>query len=242
MIKIESPQVWGFKHAIRGMRNPKNSWGNSDSKECVKLADNKCKTCPFFICENNTPQCNISKTPMVEKFVLGENDIALCNRLVKAGTDHRKFLRQIMVSFDLTAPLYFLKEWDTYKVATVANSTSTMHKIMDKELCVEDFSYDHLTKDDDMFCGVAGIDILLTLIENLNEFREAYLKTNDKKYWYNLIQLLPSSYNQKRTITLNYEVLANIYKSRKNHKLKEWRDFCKFIETLPYFKEIVLAD
>lgn len=239
MIKIENTEVLGWEHAIRGMRNPMNSWEKSDSKLLLG-----CK--------------NIYSNP---EFDLGKNDLDLILKLSKAGTDHAKFRRMITVYVDLTAPLYWWKEFDTYKVGTVANSCSTMHKIAEKEFTLDDFSHEHLISQGnmdflnrfDVGCSVAldtGIydmpsndtfkkpmmpmDILQVIVDSLNQCRNIYLKTHDKKYWWQMIQLLPSSYNQKRTVMLNYEVLANIYKSRKDHKLDEWREFCEWIEELPY--------
>lgn len=241
MIRFEDVEVWGFKHAIRGMRNPMNSWSKADSRRCVKLPDGACTKCRFYKYENGNHIC---KNSIVDKYIIGEADLELAKRLSKNGQAHRKYLRQIFVSFDLISPMYFLKDFDTYKIGTVSNSTSTMHKLIDynREFCLEDFSYDHLTKDDDMYSSIAGIDIMLILIENLNELREAYVKTKDKKYWYTLVELLPSSYNYRRTITLNYEVLANVYHDRKDHKLDEWREFCKWIKSLPYSELITGED
>lgn len=221
MIKFENTEVTGWEAAIRGMRNPLNSWEKSDSFE-------------FPPDENGNPW-------------IGLKDFNLMKRLRNAGTDHRKFMRMITVYVDITAPLYWWKEFDTYKVGTVANSCSTMHKIHAKEFTTEDFSYEHLFDDysleeqltygcsdtGDDFCYTSK-DALQVICNILNHHRFMYLETKDKKYWWQMIQLLPSSYNQKRTIMLNYEVLANIYKSRQNHKLDEWRDFCKWIKTLPY--------
>ena len=207
MIKFDKVSVMNFENAIRGARNPMNSWGRMDS----------------HYDENNN-------------FILGENDLSLAMRLRNGGTaDHRKFLRQIFVSVDITAPLYWWKEYDTYKVATVANSTSTMHKIHSKPFELDDFSHEHLTK--------YGLETLKELIKALEKFRLWYNDDmgNPKQEWYNIIQLLPTSYNQLRTCTLNYETLINIYKSRKNHKLDEWREFCKWIETLPYSKELIIS-
>lgn len=208
MIKIENIEVIGWEHAIRGMRNPMNSWDKSDS----------------IISSGNIN--------------IGKNDLNLMKRLSDAGTDHRKFMRMLAVYMDITAPLYWWKEYDTYKVGTVANSCSTMHKIHERELTLDDFSHEHLT-----FCGKFDEEdwmnwsrVLANTVNSINYARKKYLETKDKKYWWQMIQLLPSSYNQKRTVMLNYEVLANIYKSRNNHKLDEWREFCKTIEGLPYFK------
>lgn len=207
MIKIEKAETYGWEAAIRGMRNPMNSWDKIDSKwDGFGEADG---------------------------FSIGNNDIALMKKLCKAGTDHRKFMRMIAVYVDVTAPLYWWKEYDTYKVGTVVNSCSTMHKIHEKEFTFEDFSYDKLYSDYDAE-DLGSIELLNLIITALNRYRERYLQTKDKDDWYQIIQLLPSSYNQKRTLMLNYEVLANIYKSRKNHKLDEWRTFCEWIETLPY--------
>ena len=232
MIKIENSEVLGWEHAIRGMRNPMNSWGKSDSGYCRRDLLRDCRTCVHR---------NTSYPACYSGFDLGPNDHDLMMRLRNAGTDHRKYMRMIAVYVDITAPLYWWKEFDTYKVGTVANSCSTMHKIHEKEFTLEDFSHEHLIFEDD----VNYIDMIGWLqkqIDILNEWRLTYLDVKDspisaesaKKYWWQMIQLLPSSYNQRRTVMLNYEVLANIYKSRKNHKLDEWREFCKWIESLPY--------
>ena len=224
MIKIENYDVVGWEHAIRGMRNPMNSWEKSDSK--------------VHTCECEQWPHNIKKSFNE----VGPNDLNLMMRLRNAGTDHRKFMRMITVYLDIISPLYFLKELDTYKVGTVANSCSTMHKIAAKEFTLEDFSCEHLN-DDCMACNIVygdhsdyltSLDILKYTIEGLNYWRRKYLTTKNKEDWWQMIQLLPSSYNQRRTVMLNYEVLANMYKSRKDHKLDEWRDFCKWIKTLPY--------
>lgn len=236
MLNIENFEVLGWEHAIRGMRNPMNSWEKSDSHyECHeydKLSDDE------------------HITYLVDKYIPGPNDHDLMMRLRNAGTDHRKFMRMITVYLDITAPLYWWKEFDTYKVGTVANSCSTMHKIHAKEFTLEDFSCEHLLESKDVDipdnsccnynwnwegCGIiAPIDILEETIGMLNRARKMFLETKDKKYWWQMIQLLPTSYNQKRTVMLNYEVLANIYKSRRNHKLDEWLTFCDWIEELPY--------
>ena len=231
MIKIENIEICGWKPAIRGMRNPMNSWNKSDSVigHCMDEVD--CKDCPHGSCW----ECNNFGEYITK---IGDKDLELMLNLREAGTDHRKFMRMIVVYVDITAPLYWWKEFDTYKVGTVANSCSTMHKIADKEFTLDDFSHEHLLDDEYITHKDYGyflpILCLKEQIYTLNLFREMYLKTKDKKWWWQMIQLLPSSYNQKRTVMLNYEVLANIYKSRKNHKLDEWRDFCKWIETLPY--------
>lgn len=225
MIKLENVEVMGWEHAIRGMRNPKNSWDRSDSLyphqwDCGEL-------------------------------IIGENDYKLMTALRDAGTDHRKFMRMITVYLDVTAPLYWWKEFDTYKVGTVANSCSTMHKIHDKEFTLDDFSHEHLFNNSDKhhFHECACFDgeytytareiISDVIIPVLNTYRDLFITTKDKNYWWQMIQLLPSSYNQKRTVMLNYEVLANMYKSRKSHKLDEWRCFCEWIKELPYSELII---
>ena len=170
----------------------------------------------------------------LEKDIVGFNDLALAKRLCNAGTDHRKFMRMITVTADITAPLYWYKEYDTYKVGTVANSCSTMHKIDDKEFTLDDFSHEYLNE--------KSLYMLNDTIQYLNSVREAFIETKDKHYWWQMIQLLPSSYNQRRTVMLNYEVLTNIYHARKNHKLDEWHDFCHWVETLPYAKELIIGE
>ena len=191
-----------FENAMRGARNPLNSWARMDS---------------YYDDKGN--------------YILGENDLALATKLAKAGSDHRKFLRQIIVSMDITAPLYWWKEFDTYKVGTVANSCSTMHKIQAKEFTREDFSCEKMTED--------TLAVLDAVIGSLEKNRLAFIETKEKSYWHNMIQLLPTSYNQLRTVTLNYEVLINIYNSRRHHKLSEWRELCELIATLPYAKELI---
>ena len=233
MIKIERAEVSGWEAAIRGMRNPMNSWDKSDSGfGCGNDKEYFCENCSSsFHCTSRTTTYNI-----------GSNDLKLMRTLCKAGSDHRKFMRMINVSVDITAPLYWWKEFDTYKVGTVANSCSTMHKIHAKEFTLDDFSHEHLiTGEKPLVEGGAdapeppnAIWLMHRTIQTLNQYRDLYLQTKDKKYWWQMIQLLPSSYNQKRTVMLNYEVLVNIYKSRKNHKLDEWVEFCKWIENLPY--------
>lgn len=208
MLKISNFEVMGWEHAIRGMRNPMNSWEKSDSEVSV--------------CECEHWPHDIKKSFAC----LGSNDHDLMMQLRKAGTDHRKFMRMIVVYVDITAPLYWWKEFDTYKVGTVANSCSTMHKISAKEFTLEDFSCEHLSE--------PSLKNLRSVIKCMNDYREEFLKDKDKHNWWQMIQLLPSSYNQRRTVMLNYEVLANIYKSRRNHKLDEWHTFCDWIEELPY--------
>ena len=225
MLKIEHTEVVGWSAAIRGMRNPKNSWEKSDSfipchykTKCHECEDNQ--KCAYYFEDG---------LPYKKNDFIGTNDLDLMTRLRNAGTDHRKFMRMIVVYLDITAPLYYWKEFDTYKVGTVANSCSTMHKIAAKEFTLEDFSCEHLQN--------SWLAHLKETIRLLNEARDAYhwCNTDAKKdWWWQMIQLLPSSYNQKRTVMLNYEVLANIYKSRKNHKLDEWHTFCDWVESLPY--------
>ena len=206
MIKVENIDVWGFEHAIRGMRNPMNSWDKSDSGYGIDGEDE-------------------------DVFVVGKNDLDLMKRLYKAGTEHRKYLRQIFVSMDITAPLYWWKEFDTYKVGTVANSCSTMHKIAAKEFELDDFSHEHL-------CG-ASIDHIEMLIDWLNDCRKSYVEQKHKEDWWQMIQLLPSSYNQRRTITMNYENAITIIKQRTGHKLDEWNEFVRILGLLPYIHEIM---
>lgn len=213
MIKIENVETYGWEAAIRGMRNPKNSWSKSDSR----------------LWESTN------------RFEIGESDLALMQTLASAGTDHGKFLRMITVTLDITAPLYWWKEFSTYKVGTVANSCSTMHKIADKKFERDDFSHEHLSCID-IGGGVGSpYRLLQQTIVMLNECRNLYLETKDKEYWWQMIQLLPSSYNQRRTVQLNYAVLRNMYHARKNHKLDCWVTFCNWIETLPYAKELIVG-
>ena len=213
-----SPDQW--QTIIMGARNPLNSWARSDSGACNCFE--KC----FAECKKH--QCEVG-----DHFYIGPNDLSLMMKLRNAGTDHRKFMRMITVYVTISAPLYWWKEFDTYKIATVANSCSTMHTIHKKEFDISDFSCEHLI--DETFTGEVIPEVLLeAIIKCLNENRAHYLSTKDKKYWWQMIQLLPTSYNQKRTVMLNYEVLANIYKSRKDHKLTEWNDFCDWIKGLPY--------
>ncbi len=204
MIQIERISVMNFENAVRGARNPMNSWAKGDSY-----------------------------TDGAGVFHMGENDLDLCRRLSRAGSDHRKYLRQIFVSMDITAPLYWWKEFDTYKVATVANSTSTMHKIHAKAFGREDFSHDRLTP--------PALSALDTLIEFLEAERLAFVETKDRTHWHNIIQLLPSSYNQMRTVTMNYETLVNIYYARRGHKLAEWHTLCEVIVGLPYAADLILC-
>lgn len=228
MIKIENVEVTGWEAAIRGMRNPMDSWEKSDSGVCATHGPAHCADCVYT-------DCHADDVEIGTKYILGSNDLDLMTRLRNAGTDHRKFMRMITVYVDITAPLYWWKEFDTYKVGTVANSCSTMHKIHEKEFTLKDFSYEHLLGPDDLNWGdTVPLVTLECVISALNVYRQKYLETQDKTYWWQMIQLLPSSYNQRRTVMLNYEVLANIYKSRCNHKLDEWRELCTWIESLPY--------
>lgn len=237
MIKIENVEVMGWDAAIRGMRNPMNSWEKSDSNYRPILAS-RCDTCTSYLLDNwdDCDNCEVHKLcNSPNYFLVGPNDLDLMTRLSKAGTDHRKFMRMITVYLDITAPLYWWKEFDTYKVGTVANSCSTMHKIAEKEFTMEDFSCEHLRYS---CCTENEFDNPMNTLEQviivLNGCRDKYIATNNKFWWWQMIQLLPSSYNQRRTVMLNYEVLANIYKSRKGHKLDEWNSFCDWIESLPY--------
>ena len=243
MIKIENVEVFGFEHAIRGMRNPMNSWAKSDSDTCENLHG--------YMPDGSSIDCDC-EDPMFgpysdcERYIIGPNDHKLMMHLANGGPVHAKYRRMIVVYLDITAPLYWWKEFDTYKVGTVANSCSTMHKIHDKEFTLEDFSCEHLNE--------VPMVLLKQTIKMLNEYRDGFINgvdefnedtgeriiidPHDKNIWWQMIQLLPSSYNQKRTIKLNYEVLFDMYKWRKNHKLDEWRDFCKWIESLPYSEVI----
>lgn len=245
MIKVENVEVMGWEAALRGCRNPMNSWQKSDSK--------------WFLGEIPSEEYKFVKLDEDYAFFIGPNDQALMKKLCKAGTDHRKFMRMITVYMDITAPLYWWKEFDTYKVGTVANSCSTMHKIAAKEFTLDDFSHEHLydaiherqqitsamvDEDPDSMHKVylTPLEILRCTIEMLNLYREDYLYTEDKDDWWQLIQLLPSTYNQKRTVMLNYEVLANMYKSRKDHKLDEWRALCSWMRELLPYSELITGE
>lgn len=205
MLNCERTSVMNIENAIRGARNPMNSWDRMDSSYNEK-----------------------------GEYILGPNDLGLAKRLRKAGSDHRKYIRQILVSVDITAPMYWWKEYDTYKVSTVANSTSTMHKIHSKPFELQDFSHDNMTE--------GTLAFMKTVVAELENIRLRYIETKKKEDWYDLIQLLPSSYNQMRTCTLNYETLINIYFARRSHKLAEWHTFCRWIETLPYAKELIIGE
>ena len=226
MIKLENTDIFGWDAAIRGMRNPMNSWNKSDSV-CALVENTITKEVKYGV--------NI-----------GENDLKLMKSLSKAGNDHGKFLRMINVTVDITGPLYWWKEFDTYKVGTVANSCSTMHKIHAKEFTLDDFSHEHLWPNT---IGTGGntkvkhsLGMLADIVFMLNAYRDDYLKTKDKRYWWQMIQLLPSSYNQKRTVQLNYQVLKSMYFARRNHKLDEWHTLCEWMEGLPYFREICIQE
>ena len=234
MIKIENTEVVGWEAAIRGMRNPMNSWEKSDS-DYRPILCKRCDNCMSYQLErwDDCEKCEVEmETSSHNGFLIGPNDHDLMMRLRNAGTDHRKFMRMIVVYVDILAPLYWWKEFDTYKVGTVANSCSTMHKIAAKEFTLEDFSCEKLYD---------PLGDLRPTVDRLNVYRERYLETKDKNDWWQMIQLLPSSYNQKRTVMLNYEVLCNIYHSRKAHRLDEWREFCSWIKTIPY-QELITGE
>ena len=218
MIKISHAATYNWEGAIRGMRNPMNSWEKSDSKYCNEYLG--CTDCPAH---RDAGYCEPLGDTLL---IIGKNDLDLMKKLAKAGSDHRKFMRQIFVSVDITAPLYWWKEFDTYKVGTTANSCSTMHKVHAKEFTVDDFSFERTIPICSWF--------ITSVLNVLNTSRERFLETKDKVHWDTMIQFLPSSYNQKRTITMSYENLVNMYHARKNHKLDEWREFCGWIEGLPY--------
>ena len=246
MIKLEhvvlaSPEQMEF--IIEGMRNPKNSWEKSDSVICRNLND--CHKCLY-----NKGYCVKTNSQLINNYYIGTNDLGLMQHLSNAGTEHRKYMRMMPIYVRITAPLYWWKEFDTYKVGTVANSCSTMHKIAEKEFTLEDFSHEHLdafvpenenhiTIEGGEFISLNTEGHLRMVVHHLNFNREKYLETKDKRFWWQMIQLLPSSYNQTRNIMLNYEVLTNIYRQRKNHKLDVWREFCKWIESLPYSELII---
>lgn len=234
MIELEhtvlpSPEQMQF--VIEGMRNPMNSWDKSDSVDC----DTECGICKYDFSGN----CKKASW-LIPDFGLGANDYSLMKKLSKAGTDHRKYMRMMPIYVRITAPLYWWKEFDTYKVGTVSNSCSTMNKIAEKEFTLDDFSCEHILNDHSYLADDGQLIGELLLL--LNGAREDFLETKDKKHWWQMIQLLPSSYNQTRNVMMNYEVLANMYHSRKNHKLDEWREFCKWIENLPYSELIIQGE
>lgn len=234
MIKLENTEVSGWQAAIRGMRNPMNSWDKSDSDVCEGRSG-RCDTC-WLKPEDDYAPCYSATERKGTLYVVGEQDLDLMKKLVQAGSDHSKFMRMINVTVDITAPLYWWKEFDTYKVGTVRNSCSTMHKIHAKEFELDDFSHEHLIDSQESWLGMLEV----TLIEALNCARKLYLETKDKTYWWQMIQLLPSSYNQRATVQVTYAMLRNAYHSRKNHKLDCWHTFCHWIESLPYSELITL--
>ena len=232
-MKFENTEVWGFEHAIRGMRNPLESWDKSDSGcKLYCSVEGVCveKPCSYDNCNGCT----------TTEYIIGKNDLELMQKLVKAGSEHRKFLRQIFVAVDITAPLYFFKELDTYKVGTVANSTSTMHKLASTPITLDCFEMGDFTPLIDNF----KIDLSWrTVVSYLEQLRQKYNETKDKRYWKELIRLLPESWLQKRTITMNYENILNMYRQRKNHKLTEWsKSFCDWVKTLPYAEELICLE
>ena len=232
-MKFENTEVWGFEHAIRGMRNPLESWDKSDSGcKLYCSVEGVCveKPCSYDNCNGCT----------TTEYMIGKNDLELMQKLIKAGSEHRKFLRQIFVSVDITAPLYFFKELDTYKVGTVANSTSTMHKLASTPITIDCFEMGDFTPLIDNFKIDLSWQTIMTYLEQL---RQRYNETKDKRYWKELIRLLPESWLQKRTITMNYENILNMYRQRKNHKLTEWsKSFCDWVKTLPYAEELICLE
>ena len=226
MIKFENVYIGNFENALRGMRNPLNSWSKSESQYCI----------PNVSCFNCVNKCGCEENYDIDwqPYQLSNEDLDLAKRLIKAGSEHRKFLRQLIVSIDITAPLYWWKQFDTYKIGTVSNSCSTMHKIHDKEFGTDDFSYEDMT--------TSGLKTLSYIIESLNVARRFYLINKDKEYWYDMIKLLPESYNQKRTITMNYENILTMCKQRNGHKLKEWTTFREWAKTLPYANELIFTE
>ena len=228
MIKVEKVETWGFEHAIRGMRNPYDSWDKSDSVFNKTFYYDETPELDYEICD-----------------LIGDNDLSLMKRLYRGGSEHRKYLRQVFVSMDITAPLYWWKEFDTYKVGTVANSCSTMHTIHKKEFTLDDFSIGHVVDEPLDVNSNNGkywnrpLDALIDLVDILNSCRQKYLETKDKNWWWQLIQLLPSSYNQKRTVTMNYENVVTIIHQRSGHKLDEWNDFIRVLKDLPYIEDIM---
>ena len=223
-MKFENTEVWGFKHALRGMRNPLESWDKSDT----------------FINGNCGTDCSCENCSQTEGIEIGERDLFLMQKLIKAGSEHRKFLRQIFVAVDITAPLYFFKELDTYKVGTVSNSTSTMHKLASTPITIDCFEMDGFSEIIDNYKIGKSWQTITTYLEQL---RQGYNETKDKRYWKELIRLLPESWLQKRTITMNYENILNMYRQRKNHKLTEWsKSFCDWVKTLPYAEELICLE
>lgn len=243
-MKFENTEVWGFEHSLRGMRNPKNSWHKSDSGRNYDILDGCRKDCPYINTGCDEEHC--------DEFRIGKNDMKLAQTLIKAGNEHRKFMRQIFVSVDITAPLYLWKEFDTYKVGTVANSTSTMHKITSQPITLECFEIDDYEKDlkclevydSDIEVDYSTVDFeVYKFINFLENLRQKYLETKDKRYWKELVRWLPESWLQKRTITMNYENVRNMYFQRRNHKLTEWSEsFIKWVESLPYAEELIMYE
>lgn len=239
-MNFENTDVWGFEHALRGMRNPKNSWDKSDSGTNYDCINGCREDCPHLNIDCDEEYC--------DEFRIGQNDMKLAQTLIKAGNEHRKFMRQIFVSVDITAPLYWWKEFDTYKVGTVANSTSTMHKITSQPITLDCFEVDDY--DGNVDCGIneignecIGVEFEEIFITQLEYLRQKYLETKDKRYWKELIRWLPESWLQKRTITMNYENVRNMYFQRRNHKLTEWSEsFIKWVESLPYAEDLIMYD
>lgn len=245
MIKVENIDVWGFEHAVRGMRNPMNSWDKSDSFMCRggKLSNEHCGNCIYYKPFREKDEDKVCWRELSEgpEYIIGKNDLKLMRNLIKVGSSHRKFLRQIFVSMDITAPLYWWKEFDTYKIGVTANSCSTMHTIHEKEFTLDDFSCEHL--------DIKTLEVLKNIINVLNTYKVIYENYNadnfeikgcpsQKDFWWQIIQLLPSSYNQRRTVTMNYENVLNIIEQRTNHKLDEWYMFVTILKNLPYTKEL----
>lgn len=248
MLKVENIEVTGWEAAIRGMRNPMNSWEKSDSDYGCEWANGDITLCRYCGKLYDRPDCDIE---LDRKYIIGKNDLKLMRQLAKAGPVHAKYRRMINVTMDITAPLYYFKELDTYKVGTVCNSCSTMHKIQAKEFTLDDFSFEHLDDEEwvDSFVlgytdapAITSLNLLALIVEILNHYRKLYLETKDKTYWWQMIQLLPSSYNQRRTYQFNYEVLSHIYFDRKDHKLDEWKELCAEIRTLPYAHELITGE
>lgn len=243
-MKFENTEVWGFEHSLRGMRNPKNSWYKSDSGRNYDILDGCRMDCPHINTDCDEEYC--------DDYIIGVNDMKLAQTLIKAGNEHRKFMRQIFVSVDITAPLYLWKEFDTYKVGTVANSTSTMHKITSQPITLDCFEIDDYEKDlkcletydSNIEVDYSTVDFeVYKFINFLENLRQKYLETKDKRYWKELIRWLPESWLQKRTITMNYENIRNMYFQRRNHKLTEWSEtFIKWVESLPYAEEFIMYD
>lgn len=243
-MKFENTEVWGFEHSLRGMRNPLNSWHKSDSGKAYNLLEGCRKDCSYINTSCDEEYC--------DEYIIGSNDMKLAQTLIKAGNEHRKFMRQIFVSVDITAPFYLWKEFDTYKIGTVANSTSTMHKITSQPITLDCFEIDDYKKDlkcleiydSNIEVDYSTVDFeVYKFINFLENLRQKYLETKDKRYWKELIRWLPESWLQKRTITMNYENVRNMYFQRRNHKLTEWSEsFIKWVESLPYAEELIMYD